>query len=320
MHRLVNENLRNFQVPQEGLTVSRVMRGLFTISRHKVFSQDHHSRSGVQATLLCILKLCITKNYKIMSTFMAILAVLLPIAACVFIPIWMKKKGKGKNAFVRILVGLLFAIMLLLVFSGLSSALMTDEEREEQRVEDSIRIADKQRKQFIKDSVEIELKAEAKRQADSIFAERNKPLKSEWIERSNTDEMTDATNVWMTLTSDNYYEFDFPYDGGTRLKIEVRYRKQDGNQVILSVNRGQLMESTSYQRNEVVVRFDDDEPMRFTTSEPADYSSNMLFLNNPRKFINRAKTAKKILVQVPTYNNGQPTFTFEPAEPLKWEY
>ena len=29
-----------------------------------------------------------------MSTFMAILAVLLPIAACVFIPIWMKKKSK----------------------------------------------------------------------------------------------------------------------------------------------------------------------------------------------------------------------------------
>ena len=52
--RLVNENLRNFQVPQEGLTVSCVMRGLFAISRHKVFSQDHHSRSGVQATLLSI--------------------------------------------------------------------------------------------------------------------------------------------------------------------------------------------------------------------------------------------------------------------------
>lgn len=259
-----------------------------------------------------------------MSTFMAILAVLLPIAACVFVPIWMKKKGKGKNAFDRILVGFLFATVLRLVFSGLSSALMTDEEREEQRVEDSIRLAEKQRRQFVKDSIQIEVKAKAKRHADSILAdllaENNKPLKSEWIESTKTDEMTDATNVWMTLTSDNYFEFDFPYNGGTRLKIEVRYRKQDGNQVILSVNRGQLMESTSYQRNEVVVRFDDDKPMRFTTNEPADHSSNMLFLNNPRKFINRAKTAKKILIQVPTYNNGQPTFSFEPAEPLKWEY
>lgn len=251
---------------------------------------------------------------------MAILAVLLPLAACVLIPIWMKKNGKGKNAFARILIGLFCALALLLIFSALSNALMTDEEREEQRIEDSIRAADKLRREFVKDSIQQEVEMKAKRIEDSILAEMEKPLKSEWIERSSTDAMTDETNVWMTLTSDNYHEFDFPYEGGTRLKIEVRHRKQDGTQVMLSVNRGQLMETTSYQRNDVIVRFDDDEPMRFTTNEPADHSSNILFLNNPRKFINRAKTAHKILIQVPTYNNGQPTFSFEPTEPLKWEY
>lgn len=255
-----------------------------------------------------------------MSTFMAILAVLLPLVACVLIPIWMKKNGKGKNAFTRILIGLFSAVALLLIFSALSSALMTDAEREALRIEDSIHTADKQHRQYIKDSIQAVVKAKAERMADSIAADRDKPLKSEWVESSCTDEMTDATNVWMTLTSDNYHEFDFPYDGGTRLKIEVRYRKQDGTQVILSVNRGQLMETTSYQRNDVIVRFDDDEPMQFTTNEPADHSSNMLFLNNPRKFINRAKTAHKILIKVPTFNNGQPTFSFEPAEPLKWDH
>ncbi|MBO4589076.1 MAG: hypothetical protein J5711_09310 [Bacteroidales bacterium] len=251
-----------------------------------------------------------------MSTFMVILAVLLPIAACVLIPIWMKKKGKGKNTFIRILVGVACALPLMILFSALSDVTMTDEEKEAKRVSDSIRMVEQQRKDFIKDST----KAEEKRKADSIEAERNKPLKSEWIDRSWTDEMTDEENVSMTLTSDNYFEFDFPYNGGTRLKIDVRYRKQDGNQVLLSVNRGQLMETTSYQKNEVVVRFDDDAPMRFTTNEPADHSSNLLFLNNPRKFINRAKTANKILIQVPTYDNGQPTFSFEPAEPLKWSH
>lgn len=255
-----------------------------------------------------------------MASLITFLGVIISIATFIFIPLWLKKNSKGGNDILRIIIGGFFSVVILLITHGLSSSTMTDKEKEEKRINDSIRQARILHNQFIKDSIAQVMEIRRQQIRDSLEAEYNKPAKSEWKETSSKDEMTDATNVWMTLKSDNSFEFDYPYNGGTRLKIEVRYRKQDGNQVILSVNKGQLMESTSYQRNEVVVRFDEDEPMHFTTNEPADHSSNMLFLNNPRRFINRAKNAHKILIQVPTFENGQPIFSFEPAEPLKWEY
>ena len=248
-----------------------------------------------------------------MSTIMAILTVLLPMAACVIIPIWMKKKGKGKNTFMRILAGVGIAFGLFIFLMILSSVFMTDEERAEQHVRDSIREVERMEKQHIKDSIA----AEEARVADSIAEAMSK---SHWIERTSEDAMTDATNVWMSLLSDNQHEFEFPYNGGAKLQIDVRYRKQDGSQVILTLSKGQLQTTNYSNGNNVIVRFDDDAPMTFSTSEPADYSSSYLFLNNPRKFINRAKTAKKIKVQVPVFDEGQPVFEFEPAEPLKWDY
>lgn len=251
-----------------------------------------------------------------MSTIISIIGVLLSLAALIVIPIWLKKKGKGKNLFLRIIIGLGCCILIYILTAILANVCMTDEEREIARVKDSLAREEKIQKQHINDSIA----AEEKRVKDSLEAERNKPIKSEWVELTSTDDMTDATNVWRTLISDNYHEFDFPYNGGSRLRIEVRYRKQDGNQVMLYITRGQLMETDYFNSNYVVVRFDDDSPINFTTKAPADYSSDVLFLSNPRKFIDRAKIAHRIRIQVPVFDNGQPVFEFEPAEPLKWDY
>lgn len=248
-----------------------------------------------------------------MSTVMSILAAFLPLVACVIIPIWMKKKGKGKNTFMRILTGIGVAFCLFIFLLILSSVFMTDEERAEQQTRDSIRELEKMEKQRIEDSIATE----GKRVADSIEISMNK---SHWVKRTSSDEMTDETNVWMSLLSDNQHEFEFPYHGGSKLQIDVRYRKQDGSQVILTLSRGQLQTTNFSNGNNVIVRFDEDAPVTFSTTEPADYSTSYLFLNNPRKFINRAKNAKKIKIQVPVYDEGQPVFEFEPAEPLTWEY
>lgn len=344
-----------------------------------------------------------------MTTFLLLLAFMAPIAACIVIPILMKKKGKGKNGFVRFLSGIGCAIVLFLIF--LILAYVSDRKKTifstETLATDSLSIQtnDNDEKQvfgfsptatfeqfayykrdpsgdfnyrifvYITDASFEDMEEHAKKQTwsshgttmvcyfrssvglnsdainlakdvDAATKEIWKPTlvaqyvhwptgkelftenpyeeeiecisnKAKWTESTSKDEMTDETNVWSTLTSDNVFEFQFPYDGGSRLTINVRYRKQDGNQVILSINKGQLLPS-DYNGNNVVVRFDDDAPMTFTTKESADYNSNLLFLNNPQKFINKAKTAKKIKIQVPVFEEGQPLFQFEPAEPLRW--
>jgi low affinity Fe/Cu permease len=242
-----------------------------------------------------------------MSTLIALLAVMLSIAACVFVPVRMKKNGKGKNSVQRILIGLAVALGIFIFMMIIMSNFKTDEERAEEHIRDSIRNVERK----VKDSIA----AEDARINDSIEMAMRLP---HWTERTSKDEMTDETNVWMSLLSDNEYEFDFPYNGGSKLQIDVRYRKQDGTQVILTLSKGQLQTTGFDNGHKVVVRFDEDAPMSFTTSEPSDYSTSYLFLNNPRKFINRAKTAKKIKIQVPVYDEGQPVFEFSPAEPLVW--
>ena len=64
-----------------------------------------------------------------MTTIFALLALLVPIAAIFYIPKWMKKKGKGKNTIVRILVGLGCATALFLIFVALSNAFSSDEKK-----------------------------------------------------------------------------------------------------------------------------------------------------------------------------------------------
>lgn len=344
-----------------------------------------------------------------MTTFLLLLTIIAPIAICIIVPIWMKKKGKGKNSFLRILVGIGCAAAIFLVF--LILAYMSDEGKnavstetpatdstfshiiitDEKQALDSSSTANFEQFAYYKrdpdgdfnyrifvyitDASFKDMENHAKKQTwsshgttmvcyfrsskdlnrdainqakdvDAATKEIWKPTlvaqymhwptgkevftenpfeeeiedtsnKAKWTETTSKDEMTDDTNVWSTLISDNAFEFQFPYEGGSRLTINVRYRKQDGNQVILSINKGQLLPS-DYNGNNVIVRFDDDAPMTFTTKEAADYNSNLLFLNNPQKFINKAKTAKKIRIQVPVFEEGQPVFQFEPAEPLQW--
>ena len=80
------------------------------------------------------------------------------------------------------------------------------------------------------------------------------------------------------------------------------------------------MLSSDYKGVKVSVRFDDEQPVKYSTVEPITGANDMLFLNNAKDFINRAKKAKRIKVEVPFYEQGNRIFSYELAEPLKWEH
>ncbi len=143
---------------------------------------------------------------------------------------------------------------------------------------------------------------------------------SKWEESESIDQMTDTKNVWKTIMSDNEFDFDFPYQGGSSLKITVRYMQKYGTDVLLTITNGQLLPSEYNVSQCISVRFDDDEPIRFHTKYPSDGDTETLFIQNTSKFINRAKTAKSIKIQVPVFQEGNPIFLFKIAEPLTWEY
>ena len=128
--------------------------------------------------------------------------------------------------------------------------------------------------------------------------------------------MTGNQTRTATLRSTNSLSLGFPYEGRNHGFIQVRQHPRWGLDVIISVEKGQIM-CRSDDCN-VNVRFGEAQPVVYRGSEPADNSSNVVFLNSTRGFINNASRVDKILVQMSFYQNGTQILTFEPPEPLKW--
>lgn len=139
-----------------------------------------------------------------------------------------------------------------------------------------------------------------------------------WDYSTETDEMNDSKSRFASLVSDNFIEFDFPYNGGSTMRLTVRYMKKYGTDVILRISSGQFLCSEYQGTNFVRVRFDNGAAMKFRTLEPADGSSDQLFLNNAKKFISLAEKAKTIKIEAPFYQEGNRVFTFSVDKPLEW--
>lgn len=136
--------------------------------------------------------------------------------------------------------------------------------------------------------------------------------------QSQVDEMNDSKSKFASIVSDNIVNFDFPYQGGSDMTITVRNTKKWGTDVYISISKGQFICNEYNGTNYVRIRFDNGTPIKFTTNEPSDGSSDLLFLTNRKKFINLAKKAKRILIEAPFYQEGNQVFTFTVDKPLEW--
>lgn len=141
-----------------------------------------------------------------------------------------------------------------------------------------------------------------------------------WTFTEQLDQMTDSKNVWASLSSDNFEYFHFPYEGGSYLKLTVRYMKKYGNDVLIQISRGQFNANEYRGTDYITARFDDGTPQKYYVDEPSDGSSDCLFVRKKADFIKRCKSAKKILIDVPIYQGGRPTFTFTVDKPLEWNH
>lgn len=139
-----------------------------------------------------------------------------------------------------------------------------------------------------------------------------------WHYESSMDEMTDTKNVWASLKSDNYIEQEFPYEGDTYATIIIRYMKKYGTDVILEIDRGQIVGIDVNATNFVSAKFDDAVPRKYYFDNAADMSTEQVFLRNAKDFINRCKSAKVIKVDIPMFQAGRPVFTFRVDKPLEW--
>lgn len=147
----------------------------------------------------------------------------------------------------------------------------------------------------------------------------NTPIEVEkktWSLQTKQDEMDDSKSYWYSLQSDNYANFDFPYKGDSYLTITVRWMKKYGYDVLLEITDGQMVGDEYNGTNYVRVRFDGGKVQKFYYNEPNDGSSNLVFLRNAQKFIEKCKNAKDIIIEQEFYQEGVHQFKFHVDEPL----
>ena len=118
----------------------------------------------------------------------------------------------------------------------------------------------------------------------STVSQEESQLKT-WNYSTDTDEMNESKSRFASLVSDNTVNFDFPYQGGSSLSLIVRYMKKYGTDVYIEISSGQFICNEYQGTNNVRVRFDDAAPINFSTNEPSDRRSDMLFLYTATKLI-----------------------------------
>ena len=140
---------------------------------------------------------------------------------------------------------------------------------------------------------------------------------SSWDYSQFEDEMGRGKVSTATVESSNTINLDFPYNGEQHGLLMLREHPKHGKDVVLKIQRGQLLDSE--YNDPVVVRFDSDKPLTFRSVGASDHSTETLFLrgNAFSVFSNRLKTAKIVRIQAPLYQGGNQVFIFE-VEGFNW--
>jgi len=141
---------------------------------------------------------------------------------------------------------------------------------------------------------------------------------AQWRYQDSVDQMTGKAESYAYVESDNSLDLSSPYAGRNHGRITVRRHPKYGLDVVVSVDKGQIL-CRAYQGCSVMVRFDNGKPQQFSAVEPADYSSESVFLTNRARFISAAKKSKRILVQIPMFHEGEQVLEFSVPVELVWK-
>jgi hypothetical protein len=138
-----------------------------------------------------------------------------------------------------------------------------------------------------------------------------------WFYLDGVDPMSSKPDKTAILTSTNSLNLSWPYAGENRGYIIIRQHPQWGLDVFVKLDKGQII--CHYDDCRARVRFDSKEPVTYNATGPADHSSNIIFFKNEKAFIENARRAKTILVELNIFQNGSQILRFEAPQELVWK-
>lgn len=136
------------------------------------------------------------------------------------------------------------------------------------------------------------------------------PVGLQWSYSSRQDEMSGKGVRSAKVTSTNSFNFDFPYSGRQRAELLIRRHPRWGNDVVLSIEKGQIL-CHSYSSCPVRVRFDDEPAKTYTGTEPADNSSDTVFIPGYKAFTSKLAKAKRVRIEFNVYQEGSVMAEFD---------
>ena len=134
-----------------------------------------------------------------------------------------------------------------------------------------------------------------------------------WSYGSSSDEMRGSRTNWACIDSTNSFEFGFPYGGGTRGSICLRYHTNNSPEIIVLASRGQI----SCYDCIIGVRFDAHVVNSYSPHRSDD--GQALFL--PRAFLTDLRgspLADRVIIEIPFYRDGVKQFIFSGLSSINW--
>jgi len=142
------------------------------------------------------------------------------------------------------------------------------------------------------------------------YAAKPAEAASPWEYDQAEDPMGRGTRKSAISRSLNTVELDFPYRGPQHASLVLR-RDHQGLNIMVEIERGQIL--FGYDGTHVNVRFDQGKTAIYSVSRPSDHSTTVMFISSEAAFMERLRQAKTLQVEVPTFRNGSPVFTFDVA-------
>lgn len=139
-------------------------------------------------------------------------------------------------------------------------------------------------------------------------------LSTDWSYRTDKDELRGKTVYLASADSENSVDFDFPYAGGSTLTMTVRRHPKYGDDVYFRISKGQFI--CGIDDCDGTINYGDG-PQPISLAEPEDNSSDLLFASNGSGVIAHLKKAKRVIIELPFYQEGNRQFTFN-TNGLNW--
>jgi len=126
--------------------------------------------------------------------------------------------------------------------------------------------------------------------------------------------MNDVRSETAQLSSDNSLKLAFPYHRANRGHLFVSIEKGERVKVAVVVERGQILCSSDCT---IRLRIDGEEAVGVSGALPSDGSSVAVSLSGAEELLLLIKTARKIMIDLPMYQEGRQILEFSPSAPLR---